>query len=166
MDIRFLGTVGEPLLFGRIEAKDGKVYFRNSEFQIKNITADYSNTRGADPYITVLAETLVKGYRVKLNLEGRLDKFDLILASDPPLDEVQILSLLTLGRFGDNLRGLEGGIGAAEATSFVTGHLQDTVEEKLKDITGIDRVDVEPPAGGEPDGAVDGLERERRTDAI
>ncbi len=148
MDIRFLGTIGEPLLFGRIEANDGKVYFRNSEFQINNITADYSNTRGADPYITVLAETLVKGYRVKLNLEGRLDKFDLILASDPPLDEVQILSLLTLGRFGDNLRGLEGGIGAAEATSFVTGHLQDTVEEKLKDITGIDRVDVEPYVAG------------------
>lgn len=148
LDLRLLGTKGEPLLFGRLETNEGKVFFRNSEFRITNVTADYSNDRSIDPYISVIAETLVKGYHVKLNLEGRLEKFDLILSSDPPLDEVEILSLLTLGKFGDNLRGLEGSIGAAEATSFITGHFQDVVEEKFKDITGIDRVEIDPYVAG------------------
>lgn len=148
VDLRLLGSIGDPLLFGRLEAKEGKVYFRNSEFRIINLTADYSNASSTDPYINVIAETLIQGYHIRLNMEGRLDKFDMILSSDPPLDEVEILSLLTLGKFGDNLRGLEGSIGAAEATSFITGRFQDVVEEKFKDITGLDRVQIDPYVAG------------------
>ena len=32
----------------------------------------------------------------------------------------------------------------AEATAFLTGQLQDTIEERLQSITGFDRVEVEP----------------------
>ena len=33
-----------------------------------------------------------------MNLEGRLDQFNMSLTSDPALDEVDILALLTLGQ--------------------------------------------------------------------
>lgn len=39
---------------------------------------------------------------------------------------------------------MEGGIGAGEATSFLTGKMQDVIEERLKTITGFDRVQIEP----------------------
>ena len=47
-------------------------------------------------------------------------------------------------RSGNRLKGLEAGIGAGEATSFLTGKLQDVVEERLRAITGVDRFQVEP----------------------
>ena len=39
---------------------------------------------------------------------------------------------------------MEGGIGAAEATSFLTGKLQDVAEDRLKTITGVDRLQIDP----------------------
>jgi translocation and assembly module TamB len=95
--------------------------------------------------IRIAAETVVKGYRIKLNLDGQFNQFNVSLSSDDPgLKETDILSLLTVGQTGGQLKGLEGGVGAGEATSFVTGKLQDVVEERLKFITGLDRFQVDP----------------------
>jgi translocation and assembly module TamB len=49
-----------------------------------------------------------------------------------------------VGDVGKNLKGLEGGIGAAEATSFLTGKLQDVAEERLRTVTGVDRLQIDP----------------------
>lgn len=144
VDMVLKGTVGSPLLFGRIEAKDGRVYFRNSEFQILTATADYAEHLRAGPFFGIIAETFSKGYHIRLSLEGQVDRFHMSLYSDPPLGEIEILSLLTVGDFGENLKGLEGSIGAAEAASFLTGKYQDVIEERLKDITGIDRATIDP----------------------
>jgi translocation and assembly module TamB len=144
VDMIVRGTIDSPLLFGRIEASEGKVYFRNSEFRIMRMTADYADTKYSDPYMDMMAETSIKGYHIWLNLTGNIDQFDLRLSSDPSLDEVEILSLLTLGEFGENIAGLEGGIGAAEATYFMTGKLQDVFEERFTEITGFDRFQVDP----------------------
>ena len=42
------------------------------------------------------------------------------------------------------MKGLEGGIGASEATAFLTGKVQDVFEDRLRNITGLDRVQVDP----------------------
>ncbi len=52
------------------------------------------------------------------------------------------LSLLTSGQIGKQTK--LAGIGAGEATSFLTGKLQDVVEERLRTLTGVDRFQVEP----------------------
>jgi len=144
MDMVLRGTVGEPLLLGRVEATDGKVYFRNSEFNIVRATADFSDTTSKEPYVDIVAETSVKGYHVWLTLEGRPEQLDMTLISDPELEEEEILALLTVGDFGERLKGLEGGIGAAEASSVLTGQFQDVVEERLRDLTGITRFTIDP----------------------
>jgi translocation and assembly module TamB len=144
VDINLRGTAGGPVLLGRLESNKGKVYFRNNEFEILHAVADFADPSMINPVVDVLAETSVKGYSIRLRLEGQLDRFNLILSSSPVLDEVDILALLTVGRFGEGLKGLEGGIGAAEATAFITGQMQDVVEERLRDITGFDRIQIDP----------------------
>jgi translocation and assembly module TamB len=144
VDTLLRGTLGNPLLLGRVETATGKLFFRNSELTILGATADFSDLFANDPFLMMAAETSIQGYHIMLNLEGRMEQLDLTLGSDPPLDEVEILGLLTLGEFGEGLEGLEGGIGAAEATSFVTGKFQDVVEERFKDITGVDRFQIDP----------------------
>ncbi len=45
---------------------------------------------------------------------------------------------------GKELKGFEGGIGAGEATAFLTGKFQDVFEDRLRNITGFDRIQVDP----------------------
>ncbi|GAB4389878.1 MAG: hypothetical protein Kow0025_18090 [Thermodesulfovibrionales bacterium] len=143
IDLVVRGTLASPRIVGRIESNQGKVYFRNNEFDIIHATVDFADIQGISPFVEIVAETDTKGYQIWLSLEGRLDRFDLTLTSDPPLEEVEILSLLTVGEFGGNLSGF-GGIGAAEATSFLTGKFQDILEERLTDITGLSRFQIDP----------------------
>ncbi len=144
VDMILRGTVGHPLLFGRVESKGGKVYFRNNEFNILNVSADFADPNRINPVMEITAQTIVKGYNIKLSLEGQFEHFNLSLVSDPPLEETDILSLLTVGQMGKELKGLEGGIGAGEATAFLTGKVQDVFEDRLRNITGLDRIEVDP----------------------
>jgi len=144
MDILLTGTVALPVVLGKLTAKDGVVYFRNNEFKIVQAVVDFSNPNRIIPYFTILAETRVRNYNIRLNLNGYVDQFNLALSSDPFLAEGDIFSLLTVGQLGNNLKGLEGGIGAGEATSFLTGKMQDVVEERIRSITGLDLLSIEP----------------------
>ena len=144
IDILLRGTLGQPAVLGTLEAKEGVVYFRNNEFKILRAAVDFSNPAQITPYFTIVAETRVRNYNITLSLNGYVNQFTLSLSSDPFLAETDIFSLLTVGQIGKNLRGLEGGIGAGEATSFLTGKMQDVVEERLRTITGLDRLSIEP----------------------
>jgi len=143
-DMIVKGKVSSPVLLGRLESKEGYVYFRNNEFRIIFASADFSDPKRIKPVFNLTAEALVKGYNIRLNLEGQTDRFSLTLSSDPYLEESDILALITVGQVGKQLKGLEGGIGAGEATSFITGKVQDVLEERLRSITGLDRFQVEP----------------------
>jgi hypothetical protein len=144
VDMILKGTILSPVLLGRLESTEGYVYFRNNEFRIIFASTDFADPNRINPVITLTAETSVQGYNIRLNLEGQIEHFNLSLSSDPHLEEVDILALLTVGHIGKQLQGLEGGIGAGEATSFLTGKAQDVVEERLRTITGLDRFLVEP----------------------
>jgi hypothetical protein len=143
-DVILKGTILHPVVFGRLESIDGIFYFRNNEFNILHASADFADPNRLNPVIDISAETNKAGYRINLNLEGQIEHFNLTLSSDPPLDEMDILSLLTVGNIGTQMKGLEGGIGAGEATSFLSGALQSVYEERLRTVTGLDRIQIDP----------------------
>jgi len=143
-DMILKGSITNPVLFGRLESTEGYVYFRNNEFRIIYASVDFVDPNRIMPIFNFTAETSAKGYDIRLTLEGQIDHFTLALSSDPHLEEVDILALLTVGQVGKQLKGLEGGVGAGEATSFLTGKVQDVLEERLRSITGLDRFQVEP----------------------
>jgi translocation and assembly module TamB len=154
IDILLRGTVGQPAVLGTLEAREGLVYFRNNEFKILQTTVDFSNPGKIMPYFTIVAQTKVKNYNITLSLNGYVNQFTLSLSSDPFLAETDIFSLLTVGQIGKNLRGLEGGIGAGEATSFLTGKMQDVFEERLRTITGLDRLSLETSVSSKSESAL------------
>ncbi|NWF76562.1 MAG: translocation/assembly module TamB domain-containing protein [Nitrospirae bacterium] len=143
-DMIVKGNLADPILFGKLESTDGYIYFRNNIFEIVYASADFADPYRIKPILNLTALTSVKGYNIRLNLEGQLDHFNLSLSSEPYLEEVDILALLTVGQIGKQLRGLEGGIGAGEATAFITGETQDIIEERITTLTGVDRFQVEP----------------------
>ncbi len=144
VDLLLKGTLQKPIIIGRVETIKGVVYFRNNELKLIKASADFTDTERIDPYLRIKAETLSRGYRINLLIEGTLRRFNLSLSSEPPLDEVDIISLLAIGETGTALKGYGGGIGAAEATSFITGELQETLEQRARHYTGIERVQISP----------------------
>jgi translocation and assembly module TamB len=142
-DLIVRGTASSPLVFGRVETKTGIVYFRNNEFRILNATADFADPKRINPTVNIVAETLIEGYTVRLVLEGQIEHFTLSLSSSPSLEQIEILSLLTVGTISKEPKGIQGGIGGSAATSFLSGQVQNIAQERLRSITGIDRIGVE-----------------------
>lgn len=143
-DIFLRGTLAAPIVIGRVEAMGGKVFFRNSEFKIIRATSDFSEADLGRPTIGVAAQTTIKGYEIWLNMNGRIDQMELDFSSEPPLDENDILELLTYGDLGSGRGAFESGLGTAEATYLLTGEIQDLMEERLTMFVGLDRLQIDP----------------------
>ena len=142
IDLVARGTILHPILFGTLESKEGIAYFSNNEFRIIHASAYFADPNRLNPVIALSAETSLQGYRIRLNLDGQIEHFNLSLSSDPPLEEMDIIALLTVGKPGTQMAGPGGGISAKEASSFLAGQLQGVYEERLKMITGFERVQV------------------------
>ncbi len=143
-DVYVRGTIGNPVLIGRLEAGRGKVYFRNNEFTLKNAVLEFADPNKFNPLIDLTAETTVKDYTITMTLTGTIERVNVDLVSDPPLEEGDVITLLALGRTSDELKGHEAAITTGEAAGFVTGQIQDAVESRVKMITGFDRFQIDP----------------------
>lgn len=145
LDVIIAGTVARYGLIGAVEADEGSVYFRGNEFKIlKGSSIDFIEPNSIAPIFHIRAKTFTGNYHINLNLDGPIDKFTLSLSSDPPLADMDILTLLTFGQVGREARGFESGIAISEATSIIAGEFQEQVTEKFKHITGFERFEIEP----------------------
>jgi hypothetical protein len=146
-DLFLKGTFDHPLLFGHVEAREGEVYFRNHVFKVQSGTLDFINPNQIVPILDLRAETTVRNYQVEMSLSGKLDKpLRLELVSDPALSETDILALLTVGKTAEELTA-QPGQATGEAISVPTSVLFDEfVEDKVKQLTGIDRFQIDPYA--------------------
>ena len=136
--------VNQPQLVGRVEAKKGVVYFRKNDFKILHGAVDFVDPGRLNPTLDIQAETRVREYQIRLALSGTADRSTVSFISDPPLSDVDILSLLALGKTGSELTGKESGVGMSEAASFATGQFQDIFERRARSLTGLDRFQVDP----------------------
>ncbi len=143
-DLYVRGTIGRPVLLGRMEATEGQVYFRNNSFRLLSAVVEFADPTRLNPIIDLQAETHVREYTIQMTVSGTLDRLSVSLLSDPPLEEADIITLLTLGRTSEGLTGHEAAITTGEAASFVTGQIQDAVEERVRRLTGFDRFQIDP----------------------
>ena len=144
VDILMKGTLGQPIPLGKVETKDGTVYFRYNEFSISKARIDFTDPTRINPYIDLIAETKVDPYNITLTLNGFIDSFNLSFSSSPYLNNTDIVSLLTAGYIGSQTKTGGGGLGASEAAAFLAGKLQGTLDERLRTVAGIDKIAVEP----------------------
>lgn len=93
--LRVGGTLKEPELSGRMEARRGWFAYFGNEFTVRQASAEFTEHQGFMPRIEVDAETVSGDIRVFLGLRGVLpDNLGLELSSSPPLTHDEILALL------------------------------------------------------------------------
>jgi translocation and assembly module TamB len=144
--LNVVGTIKRYGLVGRVESREGQVFFRGNEFRIvKGSSMDFLDPDRVYPLFHVMADTYKNDYYVRLSIDGGLDNLIVTFFSDPPLPESDIVSLLTLGYTGkDSTKGFGSGMAAGEATALLTGGIQDDIEKELEGFTGLEQIKFEP----------------------
>ncbi len=97
-DVRLTGTNLHPGLIGGLEAGEGsQAFFRGNAFNVTQGSVDFKDRRSLEGVFDVRAESQVREYLVRLHAFGKTSQPQILLSSEPPLPEGDVISLVTLG---------------------------------------------------------------------
>ena len=160
-DLQLRGTYDRPLLFGRAEIERGEVLFEGKRYVVTRGTIDFNNPARIEPFIDVEAETRVRvpgqTYQVTVRAVGTLDRLSTEMTSDPPLSEIEVLSLL-LGDVAPDPLNVERRLYNAEITPqeqllreraarALTGAISSEVGRVVEQTFGVDTFQLTPSVG-------------------
>ena len=95
------GSLARPILFGRVEAEPGgRLVYADNDYRIERATLTFANPYRVEPLLDLVATTRVTSYDVRLALFGNLERLNATFSSDPPLPDLEVLSLLLSGAPG------------------------------------------------------------------
>jgi translocation and assembly module TamB len=150
VDVDVKGTVDNPSMTGHIEASGGTLLFQGNRYRITRGNIDFVDPLRIEPVVDVQAESEVRDYRVILAISGRGDRLHLDMRSDPPLPELEIVSLIAGGRTREEYASRPGSAVPTSEQLFQSGAasilfdlLQQRVGNRLG-LFGLDRVRVDP----------------------
>ncbi len=143
VDLRMRGYLPDPELYGRIDAKSGEVIFRGRDFKVLRSNIEFVGDDGPIAMIDARGLADVGDYTVNVSVTGPIDDIVVELSSSPVLSRTDIVSLLALGTTTENLKSGEG-VGAFEATNYLTGGIQDELEGQLHTFLGFDQLHINP----------------------
>ena len=153
VDIDWKGTVDEPSITGHVEASGGTLSFQGNRYTVTRGNIDFVDPLRIQPVLDIEAESQVRDYRVILSITGRGDNPKLSIRSDPPLPELEIVSLIAGGRTREELATQNRAAPTSErlfqsgAASILFDLLQQRVGNRLG-LLGAGRVRIEPFAVG------------------
>jgi autotransporter translocation and assembly factor TamB len=166
-ELRLQGTYEKPLLFGHAEINRGDIVFEGNRYLVTRGAIDFLNPAGRiEPLFDIEAETRVRvpsqTYRVTLAVNGTPNRFSMTLNSDPPLPEVDIVSLLigqTTNVQDAELRALrpEAELEAKQAliraagARLIASPISAPVRRVVEETFGLDTAQVTPTIGNEND---------------
>jgi translocation and assembly module TamB len=156
-DLTMRGTLDRPLLFGHAEIDRGEVEFEGRRYLVTRGSIDFANAARIQPFFDIEAETRVRvpgqTYRVTMRMAGTTERLQPQFTSDPPLQTLDILTLLFSDQAlsGDiELAGLRSGeerqqrLVEARATRALTGALSQEVGRVVEQTFGVDTFQITP----------------------
>jgi hypothetical protein len=156
-DLTMRGTLDRPLLFGRAEIERGEVEFEGRRYLVTRGSLDFANASRIQPFFDIEAETRVRvpgqTYRVTMRMAGTTERLQPQFTSDPPLQTLDILTLLFSDQApsGDiELAGLQRPderqqrLVEARATRALTGALSAEVGRVVEQTFGVDTFQITP----------------------
>ncbi|MCX8071655.1 MAG: translocation/assembly module TamB [Candidatus Binatia bacterium] len=144
LDLWVGGTIGRPLVGGRIGVLDGEVTFQGRTFTITAGTLEFRDPASLNPWLDFVAETRVATpqaeYLVTAQVTGQADRPRVqFSADDPSLAPEDILSLLATGRTRAMV-GQTGGFSPAGAAFALLPKRE--AEQRVQRWLGVDRFEL------------------------
>lgn len=155
-DLSVRGTLAQPVLFGRVEVEPGgKVTYGENDYVVERGRLTFANPSRIEPIIDLVAKTKVDEYNVTLTLSGPLERLEATFASDPPLADLDVLSLLTTGQ-APTETSTTAPAGVATDTAQNTtaqgvlyGQAASLISERVNRLFGLDKFKIEPLTTGD-----------------
>ena len=95
--VRIGGTLGNPLPDGQFTLRDFRAALPFSTLSVRTGSATFTPTTGFDPTLEISGTTSSRSYEVSAYVYGRASDPQLLLSSNPPLPENEIMTLLATG---------------------------------------------------------------------
>lgn len=144
------GSVARPLVFGEIETEPGgRLVYADNTYRVERGTLTFANPYRVEPLLDLEATTRVANYDVRLTLFGGLDRLNATFSSDPPLPDLEVLSLLlsgSPGRWGDEQTrlGRREDPSTSGAEGLLLGQAASLLTDRVSSLFGFDAFRVEP----------------------
>ncbi|MEO8196695.1 MAG: translocation/assembly module TamB domain-containing protein [Thermoanaerobaculia bacterium] len=148
------GSLANPVLFGEVTTDPGgTVEYNGATYDLDRAIVTFANPTRIDPLLDVVARTKINEYQVTLSVLGSLARPTTTLASDPPLPDYDVLSLLATGT-ASGLSNLSetaptGNAPGMAAETLLYGQAASLVSARVGKLFGIDRLKVDPLASGD-----------------
>ena len=128
--------MGQPTLTGRVESIDGVLDLQENRYLITRGTVDFVDPVGIEPRIDVQAETELRDYRVILTITGTGSDIQMAMSSDPPLPQLEIVSLMAGGRTREELAGASNAGAVPTSEELFQGAAATLVSDLLSERVG------------------------------
>ena len=132
------GTMQYPLWSGSIDVSGGRVFFKDHQFAIQAAQVVFRDEQPNNPNYNFSLNGIVHEYRITILGSGFLNKPHISFASDPPLSNTDIASLLALGIPTSELKGGEAWqTSSVEAASYFFSSFQERFAGKARKNLGV-----------------------------
>jgi translocation and assembly module TamB len=137
------GTTSQPGIVGKIEFEEGgEVTLQTVRYELERGSLTFSDPSTNEPFIELQARTSVQNYEITVRITGTPDRLVPSVASNPPLTEDEVYSLLGVG-YRDPTLG-RGAMGVGFASTMITREITAELERRAGLVLPIDQVRVDP----------------------
>jgi hypothetical protein len=143
-DVRLVGTSARPGLLGRLEVMPGgELEMSSVRYEIDRATVTFTDPTRIEPFLDVVGHTTVQNWDISVAVVGTLERLTPTFTSTPPLPEMDIVALLSVGRRVEQVGQAQAG---AVASTFLTEQLTGAVTNRARSLFALDQLSVDPAA--------------------
>jgi len=146
-ELRVVGTSARPGVLGRLEVLPGaELELSGVRYEVDRATVTFTNPATIEPFLDVAGHTTVQTWDISIGLVGTLERLTPTFSSTPPLPEMDIIALLSVGRREEQVGQVAAG---TAASSFLTEQLTGAVTSRARSLLSLDQLRVDPVAASE-----------------
>ena len=134
---------GNPTVTGLIETIRGWVGFQGRRFTLTRGRLEFGRGEKIDPSLDIVAEYRAGNYLISAVVKGTAEKPTLTLASDPQLDQADILSVLLFNKPLSSLEKSEQASLQQNAVSITTGFAAGQIGQAVSKALGLQELGVD-----------------------
>jgi translocation and assembly module TamB len=145
------GPVKAPIIEGRVTATRGTLNFRNNPYEVTRGLVYFPARYGADPVLSIEGQSIIRGYRVSVAIEGPLSNAQTTVSSEPSLPQADVVSLILTGTLSDADSSAsvlaQSGLGTA-ASLLSDALINAPVSRASNKLFGLSRLEITPVVNG------------------
>jgi translocation and assembly module TamB len=132
------------IVSGSIETVRGFASFYGKKFILQNGRVTFPGTEEINPVLDVTTTHEVSDYVVSIHVEGKAKQPELMLSSQPELEQADIVSLLVFGKTTDRLTSSEHSALSSQTQAIVGSVAARELEKTVGKTLGLDTIELKP----------------------